>query len=434
MKMRHPAGRLLVLFIATGLLCVHANPVDAAQSAKVFRVCGDPDNLPFSDQKLAGFDNKIAAVIAADLGAKVEYFWWPHQRGLTRNTIDKDKCDVVFGIPKGYDLLMWTKPYYRSSYVLAYRRDRKYRITSLDAPELKRLKVGTNSGTPAEEALARRDILNNVTSYTLFFTEGHEDHPTKLVSDLVAGVVDVATPWGPFAGYFAKKLNAPLELVPLRDETNLPLSFDISIGVKKGNQALKTQIEGALDRRQKDIRAILEEYGVPLAAPRPAAPATPASKGSSSRARDVAPAPALLASHARTDSRRASSDAVRIVNMQSATAKPVPKAATAKPVAGGTSKNPLTGNAAAIKQGREIYSLQGCAGCHGAGGGGGMGPSLIDDKWQFGSTDKILYDQITGRTKGTMPKVYEKLPANDVWKMLAFIRTLYVGDPKKKDW
>ncbi|HEV8455686.1 MAG TPA: transporter substrate-binding domain-containing protein, partial [Gemmatimonadales bacterium] len=161
--------------------------------SKSLRVCGDPDNLPFSNDKLEGFENKIAAVIAAELGAAPSYAWWPHQRGLVRNTIEAGTCDVIFGVPEGLDLVLWTKPYYRSSYVIAYRKDAGYRITSLDAPELKRLRIGVFANTPVEESLARRSLLNNVSTYSLFFDpRGPGDRPLKLLADLVAGTVDVA--------------------------------------------------------------------------------------------------------------------------------------------------------------------------------------------------------------------------------------------------
>ena len=121
----------------------------------LLRVCGDPDNLPFSNEALEGFENKIAAVVAAELGATPTYAWWPHQRGLVRNTLDAGTCDVIFGVPEGLDFVLWTEPYYRSSYVIAYRNDRGYGIRSLDAPEMKQLRIGVHTGTPPEESLAR---------------------------------------------------------------------------------------------------------------------------------------------------------------------------------------------------------------------------------------------------------------------------------------
>lgn len=365
--------------------CAVLGGTGSAQPAAL-RICGDPDNLPFSNDKLEGFENKIAAVMAAELGATPSYAWWPHQRGLVRNTIDAGTCDVIFGVPEGLDFVLWTKPYYRTSYVIAYRADRGYRFTSLDAPELKGLRLGVYANTPPEESLARRGLLNNLSLYSLFFDPlGTQDRPLKLLADLVAGTVDVAIPWGPLAGYYAKKLNAPIELVPLQDEPGVPLSFDISMGVKKGNSALKTRLEGALDRRQADIRTILEEYGVPLI-----------------------PAHAL---------------------------QPTPQPAQQAADTATKTANPFTGKAEMIDEGKALYMKVGCQGCHGGGGGGGMAVSLIDAVWKFGGDDDTLYKLIKGEIpQQTMPTVYRALPDEQVWKILAFIRSLYIGDPSKIAW
>lgn len=377
--------RTLTTLGAAALFCTLLIRSGDADSLPL-RVCGDPDNLPFSNQKLEGFENKIAALVAAELGTTPSYFWWQHQRGLVRNTFDAEQCDVIIGIPKGYDPVLWTKPYYRTAYVIAYRKDRGYHITSLDAPELKRLRIGLYSNTPPQEALARRDIIENVsTTYSLFFDlQGDpENRPAKLLTDLIAGTIDVATPWGPVAGYFAKKLNAPLELVPLEDEPGVPLAFDYSMGVKKGNQALKAKLEEVIDRRQADIRKILEEYGVPLL------PAHQASAGGGNQT----------------------------------------------PSAGSKKLNPFTGNPEAISAGKMLYVQNGCSGCHGGGGGGGMGPSLIDEEWKFGSNDEVLFKLIKGDIEeSTMPKVYGALDKDEIWKMIAFIRSVYAGDPAKIDW
>jgi len=356
------------------------------------RVCGDPDNLPFSNEKLEGFENKIAAVIAAELGATPSYAWWPHQRGLVRNTIDAGTCDVIFGVPEGLDFVLWTKPYYRSSYVIAYRKDRGYRITSLDAPELKQLRLAVYADTPPEESIARRGLLNNVSTYSLFFDpRGDRDRPLKLLADLVAGIVDVAIPWGPLAGYYAKKLNAPLELIPLHDEAGVPLSFDISMGVKKGNEELKSRLEAAIDRRQAEIRTILEEYGVPLLMS-----PVPAGGGRGAQSPDAPRTPA-----------------------DSATKK----------------LNPFTGNVDMIAAGKTLYVQVGCQGCHGGGGGGGMAVSVIDDSWKFGSDDEALFKLIKGQIpEQTMPTVYSTLQDEEIWKILSFIRSVYTGDPGKINW
>ena len=362
-----------------------------AQSPSL-RVCGDPDNLPYSNERLEGFENRIAAIVAAELGATPVYTWWPHQRGLVRNTIDAGTCDVIFGVPEGLDFVLWTEPYYRSSYVLAYRADRGHDIRSLDAPELEQLRIGVHVNTPPEESLARRGLLDNVSTYSLFFDpRGDRDRPRKLLDDLVAGTLDVAVAWGPLAGYAARTLNAPLELVPLADEPGVPLSFDISMGVAKGNEVLKDRLETAIDRRRADILAILEEHGVPV---------VPAAGGPGPTGRSAADAAPAAAS------------------------PPAPP-----------KLNPFTGDAGRAAEGRTLYFEVGCQGCHGGGGGGGMATSVIDDVWTFGSDDEVLFRLIKGEIpEQTMPTVYSVLEDDEVWKILAFIRSVYAGDPARIDW
>ena len=364
--------------------------VPAFAQSPTLRVCGDPDNLPFSNERLEGFENRIAAVVAAELGATPVYAWWPHQRGLVRNTIDAGTCDVIFGIPEGLDFVLWTRPYYRSSYVMAYRSDRGYDLRSLDAPELQRLRIGVHINTPPEESLARRGLLDNISTYSLFFDpRGDRDRPRKLLDDLVAGAVDVAVAWGPLAGYAAATSNAPLDLVPLEDEPGVPLSFDISMGVARGDDELKSRLETAIARRQTDILAILEEYGVPL---------VPAGDGSGAANQNAEPAPGAAA------------------------------AAPGK-------LNPFTGNADMAAEGRTLYFQVGCQGCHGGGGGGGMATSVIDGAWTFGSDDEVLFRLIKGGIpEQTMPTVYSVLEDDEVWKILAFIRSVYAGDPGRIDW
>ena len=377
-----------------------------ATQSKSLRICGDPDNLPYSNEKLQGFENKIAAVIAADLGATPSYTWWPHQRGLVKNTLDAGTCDVIFGMPEGLETVLGTKPYYRSSYVIAYRKGAGHAVSSLDAPELKKLRIGVYANTPVEESLARRGLLDHLTAYSLFFDpQGDRDRPAKLLDDLIAGTFDVAIPWGPLAGYYVKKLNAPLELVPLPDETGVPLSFSIGMGVKKGNRDLKNQLEAAIDHRQAEIRAVLDEYGVPLAAAR--APAAGAIGGGQEKQEPQ--------------------------TRQEPDAAPKPDAAPSDPAV--KKLNPFTGKEDGIAVGKTLYIQVGCQGCHGGGGGGGMAASLIDENWKFGSDDETLFKLIKGQIpEQTMPVVYSSLPDEQVWQILAFIRTLYKGDPSKINW
>jgi mxaJ protein len=236
---------------------------------EVLRVCADPDNRPFSNQKLEGFENKIAELIARDLGAKLSYTWWPHQRGLVRRTLEAGRCDVLIGIPTGYERVLSTRPYYRTSYVIAYPKGRGLKVASLDDPALRRLKIGVHINTPPAEALAQRGLAgDNLIGYPLFYdSQFHpEDYPGKVIEDLIAGKIDVAIVWGPIAGYFVRAGSPPiLELVPVHgDSPGLSFSFSVSMGVRKDDLELKGLLEEALDRNRAEITRILADYGVPL--------------------------------------------------------------------------------------------------------------------------------------------------------------------------
>jgi mxaJ protein len=275
-KRKGPALLALVLavtlFGVASAMFAREGRADASPSKKVLRVCGDPNNLPFSNEKLEGLENKIADAVAKDLGWEVEYVWWPHQRGLVRRVLNTERCDVLVGIPKGYDLVRWTKPYYRTGYVIAYLKDRVggADIRSLDDARLKTLKVGVQVNTPPHIALGRRGIVgDNVVAYQLMFdSNAHpEDYPGKQVEDLIAGRIDVALVWGPIAGYFQKKKGASsLALVPIEEpnDPSQPYSFEISMGVRKADTELKARLEEVLDRKRDEIRAILDDFGVPL--------------------------------------------------------------------------------------------------------------------------------------------------------------------------
>lgn len=240
----------------------------ARAAPEELRICSDPGNLPFSDRQLQGFENKIADLIAADMGMHAAHYWWPSQRGMVRSFLNTERCDVLIGVPTGYDPVTFTKPYYRTAYVITYDKTRDFSITTLDDPVLKELKIGVHVNTPPHDALANRGIIGNqVKAYSLFFDSqyGSEDYPGRVVEDLLAKKIDVAIIWGPIAGYFVKKRGAPLAIVPLEgSEARIPFTFKISMGVRKRANELKDKLEAALQRQQSNIQKVLEDYGVPL--------------------------------------------------------------------------------------------------------------------------------------------------------------------------
>lgn len=260
------------------LICVSCtrqtapSPQLVNRPAGVLRVCADPNNLPFSNQQGEGFENKIAELIARDLGERVEYTWWAQRRGFFRNTLRAGTCDIVIGVPAAFEMALTTRPYYRSTYVFLSRKDRHLNLTSLDDPSLKKLKIGVQiigddfSNAPPAHALGRRNIVGNVRGYTVYGDYSQPNPPARIVDAVAKGDVDVAIVWGPLAGYFAKQSHVPLKVVPVTpqiDQPFLPFVFDISMGVRREDQELRDQIEQVLERRRDEVDRILREYAVP---------------------------------------------------------------------------------------------------------------------------------------------------------------------------
>ena len=258
--------------------CAHQKPVTTATAqtitrpAGVLRVCADPNNLPFSNQRLEGFENKIADLLAQDLGERVEYTWWAQRRGFFRNTLKAGMCDVVIGVPAGFEMALTTKPYYRSTYVFLSRKDRHLNVKSFDDPVLKKLRIGVQiigddqSNAPPAHALTRRNIVENVKGYTLYGDYSQQNPPARIVDAVGEGDIDLAIVWGPLAGYFAKQSRVPMEVVPVSpqiDQPFLPFVFDIAMGVRRGDQELRDQLDQFLEKRRPEIDRILEDYKVP---------------------------------------------------------------------------------------------------------------------------------------------------------------------------
>jgi quinoprotein dehydrogenase-associated probable ABC transporter substrate-binding protein len=230
--------------------------------------------MPFSNQKLDGFENRIADVLAADFATKPSYVWWGQRQGFIRNTMNatlaEGRCDIVMGVPVGYDLVRTTAPYYRSTYVFVYPRG-KYTLTSLDDPILKKLKIGVHllgndyENPPPVHELGRRHIVDNVVGFNTFYSA--ENPPSAIVDAVAAGRVDVAVVWGPPGGYYAARQKVPMDVVPIPSSPGrLPMAFDIAMGVRKGDEALHARVQRALTAHRADIERILKEFNVPVVA------------------------------------------------------------------------------------------------------------------------------------------------------------------------
>lgn len=227
------------------------------------RVCADPSNMPFSSRDQTGFENRIAALVARDLNAHLTFVWQRMGRGFVREYLDKAQCDLLIGIPTNYPPVLTTSPYYRSTYVFVSKQAKL--VPSFDSPVLRGLKIGVQvleeEYTPPGEALARRGLQSAILG---FDTTG--DGADSIIGAVADRKVDIAIVWGPLAGYYAKKFAHALRVTPVEPEVDppgLPFTFAISMGVRKGNVALRDELEQILSNRRADIRAILDDYGVP---------------------------------------------------------------------------------------------------------------------------------------------------------------------------
>ncbi|MFP5260601.1 MAG: substrate-binding domain-containing protein [Blastocatellia bacterium] len=259
----------LTTFLLSTPSCAHKGQVGAARQ---LRVCADPNNLPFSNERMEGFENKIADLLAHEMNAGVAYTWWAQRRGFIRNTLKDCKCDLVMGVPSSFELALTTSPYYRSTYVFVYRKDRGVSVRSFDDPILRKVKVGVQmigddyANAPPAHALSKRGIIQNVKGYTVYGDYSQDNPPARIIDALINGEIDVAIVWGPLAGYFAKRAAVPVEIVPVSpqiDRPFLPFVYDISMGVRRGEDAFKEELESILERKRPEIESILDEYGVP---------------------------------------------------------------------------------------------------------------------------------------------------------------------------
>ncbi|MBD9357111.1 substrate-binding domain-containing protein [Methylomonas albis] len=240
------------------------------------RVCADPDNLPFSNQKQEGFENKIAKLLADDLGMKLNFYWQKQRQGYIRETLGAKYCDVMMGVPHGYERVLSTRPYYRSGYAFVTARGRHLAFKSFDDPRLHKLKIGLHaigidgSNSPPANALARRGIVENIVGYSMWGEESIDNPQGEIVSAVAKQEIDVAIVWGPIGGYFAKPFGKALVVTPApadADMPSMPFDFDISLGVRKGEEAFAAQLEQSLTRKQREIQDILTAYNVPLIKP-----------------------------------------------------------------------------------------------------------------------------------------------------------------------
>jgi quinoprotein dehydrogenase-associated probable ABC transporter substrate-binding protein len=230
-------------------------------------VCADPGNMPFSNEKGQGFENKIAELLGKATGAKITFYWRPsYERGMMRQTFGTGMCDAMIDIPTNYESLLTTVPIYRTTYVLAYRNDENLHIKNLDDPELRKLTIGVYETSGARQVLLKHGIFDNVTVQTVSHDAdiNLKDQPWHQVQQVVDGKLDAAAVWGPFAGWVKAK-GEPITIQPMNLwEDTIPLEFDLGIGVRKTDVMLKYILDFAIEDHKTDIQKILNDYGVPL--------------------------------------------------------------------------------------------------------------------------------------------------------------------------
>ncbi|KIZ47573.1 MULTISPECIES: substrate-binding domain-containing protein [Rhodopseudomonas] len=277
--MRSPTRNRWPLIVLLGLAGALSGPVACwAQSGdatdlsielvdpKVLRVCADPHNLPFSNDKGEGIENKIAELFAEKMHKKLDYMYFPQATGFVRMTLGAHRCDVIMGFPQGDELVQGTNPYYRTAYAVVVKPGSGLEdITTLEDPRLKTKHIGIVAGTPPATNMAANGLMTNAKPYPLVIDTRKESSAVAMIKDLMAGEIDVAILWGPMAGYYAKQENPALHVTPLLKETAGPkLVYRIGMGVRPAEQNWKRQLNRLIEENQPAINKILLDFGVPL--------------------------------------------------------------------------------------------------------------------------------------------------------------------------
>jgi quinoprotein dehydrogenase-associated probable ABC transporter substrate-binding protein len=264
---------LLTVLLSTAPVALASAPAWAAEGPRVdlvdrtaLRVCADPANMPFSNDKGEGFENKIAEIVAGELKVPVEYVWFPQATGFIRQTLFAKRCDIVMGYAQGDELVLNTNHYYRSTYALLYRADTGLDgAVSLTDPRFKDKRIGVVAGTPPSSIMAQLGLIQRAKPYPLMVDRRHDSPGERMISDIRSGDIDAGVLWGPIAGYFAAKGGDKLLVVPLLKETGvLRMAYRITFGVRNGEDDWKRQLNVIIAKRQGDIDAELLRFGVPM--------------------------------------------------------------------------------------------------------------------------------------------------------------------------
>lgn len=269
MPLRRPVLLALALSALAGGAGLAAQR-PAPMSPGLLRVCADPDNLPFSNQAGEGVENKLAELMAATWNSKLEYVWWAAPRGMMR-MLNGRYCDVTLQMPVLSDMAGVTRPYYRTSYVFVQRATAPHRVTSLDDPALKTMKIGVHlfaadgENTPPAMALSAHGVVGNLVGFSTTYVGG-QNRPEDIIKAVVSDSIDIAIVWGPIAGYYGKQLGADLALSPVHDDsvTRIPFTYNMGMATRRSERAFLDSLQKFLYAKAPEIRALLEQYGIPL--------------------------------------------------------------------------------------------------------------------------------------------------------------------------
>jgi quinoprotein dehydrogenase-associated probable ABC transporter substrate-binding protein len=268
-----PAAALICMAAAVALPAAGLHAQDATLDttlelvdAKVLRVCADPSNLPFSNEKGEGFENKIAELLAAKLGKPLAYTFYPQSTGFVRNTLGSRRCDVIPGFPQGDELVQSTNPYYRTAYALAVKADSDLAaVDTLGDARIRDKRIGIVAGTPPSTYLAAFGEMRKAKPYPLVVDTRVDSSAQSMIHDLETGEIDAGVLWGPLAGYYAKRANPPMRITPLLKETGrIPMTFRMAMGVRASDQNWKRQLNRLIAENQPEINKLLLAFGVPL--------------------------------------------------------------------------------------------------------------------------------------------------------------------------
>jgi mxaJ protein len=230
-----------------------------------FKVCADPENMPYSNLKREGFEDKIAEVLAADLGKKLTYTYAYSRQGFMRNTLGANRCDVVIGTTADNDAMRTSKPYYRAGHVFVWRKESNYNITNWDSPDLHKGFIGVTDHSPATIPMNDNGLIANARPYRI--QRDLNLPPSFMIDDLAKKDIDIAIAWGPIGGYFAKQSKVPMVVVPIPEYESKNAKgkeyWNISVGVRKKDKDRMAMIQASLDKNQDKIMKILDDFGIP---------------------------------------------------------------------------------------------------------------------------------------------------------------------------